>query len=249
MRRLSSLDSRRLIDFSLKILSGEADFSSMTEKEKRMVSMFYYSIWDRIPEVSFEESFRKLIEEDSDAADEIRELLIYNRKRIKITEIPYEDERIPLDIYASYTRIQILSAFGLTDARKKAEWREGIKYIEKYLTDVLMVTLNKSEKDYIPSTMYNDYAVSRHLFSWESQSTTSDTSPTGKRYISGNILNRTIIFVRENKNTYGKASPFIFLGGAKYRSHSGSNPINVIWEMDHDIPEKIIREQKLSDAR
>ncbi|NLY46683.1 MAG: DUF3427 domain-containing protein [Tissierella sp.] len=47
----------------------------------------------------------------------------------------------------------------------------------------LFITINKNESDYLPSTMYNDYAISSELFNWESQSTTSVETPTGQRYI------------------------------------------------------------------
>lgn len=44
---------------------------------------------------------------------------------------------------------------------------------------------------------------------------------------------------------YGKAAPYRFLGNASYHSHSGNKPIEIIWEMDHPIPERIIRESNL----
>ncbi len=51
--------------------------------------------------------------------------------------------------------------------------------------DAFFITLKKSEADYSPTTMYADYPISRDLFHWESQSTTSVNSPTGRRYLDG----------------------------------------------------------------
>ena len=51
--------------------------------------------------------------------------------------------------------------------------------------DAFFVTLKKSEADYSPTTMYADYPISRDLFHWESQSTTSVNSATGRRYLIG----------------------------------------------------------------
>lgn len=34
-----------------------------------------------------------------------------------------------------------------------------------------------------PTTMYEDYLISHDLFHWQSQSNTSEQSPTGQRYI------------------------------------------------------------------
>ena len=45
------------------------------------------------------------------------------------------------------------------------------------------MTLEKSEREYSPSTLYKDYAISPALFHWESQSTTTEPSKTGQRYI------------------------------------------------------------------
>lgn len=51
--------------------------------------------------------------------------------------------------------------------------------------DLFFVTLNKSDKDYSPTTMYNDYSINDTLFHWQSQSTTSRESKTGQRTASG----------------------------------------------------------------
>lgn len=94
--------------------------------------------------------------------------------------------------------------------------------------------------------MYNDYAISSELFNWESQSTTNVDSPTGQRYINDRSEgHKVLLFVREHKNKYGNASPYIFLGNARYVSHKGSNPIQITWRMDHPIAERIIRDSML----
>lgn len=94
--------------------------------------------------------------------------------------------------------------------------------------------------------MYNDYAKSSELFNWESQSTTGIDSPTGQRYINDRSEeHKVLLFVRESKKEYNHAMPYIFLGNARYQSHKGSKPIQIVWEMDHPIPERIIRVSNL----
>ncbi len=39
-----------------------------------------------------------------------------------------------------------------------------------------------------------------------------------------------------------------FLGNARYVSHEGEKPIEMVWKLDHAIPEKIIRESELRAA-
>ena len=65
------------------------------------------------------------------------------------------------------------------DFMKPATVREGVKWLPEKQLDVFFVTLNKSDKDYSPTTMYNDYSINETLFHWQSQSTTAADSPTG----------------------------------------------------------------------
>ena len=68
------------------------------------------------------------------------------------------------------------------------------------------MTLNKSEKEFSDTTLYEDYSISKTLFHWQSQSTTSDHSKTGQRYIQQNEKgNIVFLFVRKSKkDAYGK---------------------------------------------
>ena len=54
----------------------------------------------------------------------------------------------------------------------------GVFWYEPYRCDVFFVTLDKSEKDYSPTTMYDDYPISPTLFHWQSQSNTREDPPT-----------------------------------------------------------------------
>jgi len=42
-----------------------------------------------------------------------------------------------------------------------------VKWLPEYRTDLLMVTLKKSEKRFSPSTPYRDYPISPDLFHWD----------------------------------------------------------------------------------
>ena len=121
--------------------------------------------------------------------------------------------------------------------------REGTKYLSDKKLDVHLVTLNKSEKDYSPTTMYNDYSINETLFHWQSQSTTSEASPTGLRYANHKKQGvRELLFVREFKtDAFGNAAPYTFLGTADYVRHSGSKPMNVVWKLNKAIPAKYLK--------
>ena len=47
---------------------------------------------------------------------------------------------------------------------------------------------------------------------------------------------RVLLFVREYNKINGVTQPYIFLGTARYRSHEGSRPMSIIWELDLPMP-------------
>jgi hypothetical protein len=81
--------------------------------------------------------------------------------------------------------------------------------------------------------MYKDYAISPTLFHWESQSTTSESSPTGQRYINHLDLDSSVcLFARESPATV----PFVFLGKGTYVQHERERPMRITWRLDHAVP-------------
>ena len=120
--------------------------------------------------------------------------------------------------------------------------REGVKWLPDKQVDVFFITLNKADKDYSPTTMYNDYSINESLFHWQSQSTTSDTASTGQRYINHRQRgSKVVLFVREFKQDSIGAAPYTCLGTAAYVRHIGSRPMNITWHLDQPIPAKYLR--------
>jgi len=110
-------------------------------------------------------------------------------------------------------------------------------------TDVFLVTLNKTAKDFSDTTRYEDYSISDRLFHWQSQSTISPDSTTGTRYREQN-QNGTIVllFVRETKqDVFRRAMPYTFLGTAHIVKSEGSRPMSIIYRLDEAIPARFLR--------
>lgn len=105
------------------------------------------------------------------------------------------------------------------------------------------MTLQKTEEDYSPTTMYEDYLISHDQFHWQSQSNTSIESPTGRRYLHHRAMGYTpLLFVRENKSlTSGLSAPYCFLGPCEHLSHQGSRPISIVWRLQHGVPARLLR--------
>ena len=115
--------------------------------------------------------------------------------------------------------------------------REGVLWHEPSRTDLLFVTLRKSEALFSPSTRYRDLALGPSLFHWESQSTTTAASATGQRYIHhASRGSRIPLFVRERRKQGSITEPFVCLGFATYESHEGERPMAIRWRLDRDIP-------------
>ena len=100
---------------------------------------------------------------------------------------------MPLQVHARYTRIEILAAFGEGERARSAAMARGRLRREGVGADLLAFTLDKTSGDFSPTTRYRDYAISRDLIHWESQSTTRADSETGRRYQNHVALGRSIL--------------------------------------------------------
>ena len=87
----------------------------------------------------------------------------------------------PLTIHAAYTRDEILLGWGHWSLERRPDQREGVLHIPGAKIDAFFVTLQKTEEEYSPTTMYEDYLIAHDQFHWQSQSNTSVQSPTGQR--------------------------------------------------------------------
>ena len=239
--RLSYINSRRWLRFLLNLFKsgGKINIKEMVLEERRMLNMFTYPVWNKAyPDLSFD-----LVTELKSSPvilAELIELLEYNYSKIdfidKKIDLGFE---CPLDLHCTYTRDEILLAM---DHMDPSNVREGVKWIQDKQTDIFFITLNKSDKDYSPSTMYKDYSINESLFHWQSQSTTGSDSNTGQRYINHRSLgSKILLFVREHKRNIFGTEPYTFLGTANYVSHEGSKPMNIIWKLDDPIPAKYLK--------
>ena len=239
--RFATVNSCRLLAFWMEML--QAPRERMTAGEVRMLQMFQFTIWQKpYEECGFTSLLDGVMEvrKNLTLCAELLELLQYNFGRID-----FIDERVevgfdcPLDLHCDYTRDQILVAL---DFLKPSTVREGVKYLPDQKIDIAFVTLNKSDKDYSPSTMYQDYSVGEEFFHWQSQSTTSENSPTGQRYIHHREKNTLfLLFVRENKTdrVSGGAGAYTFLGKANYVQHEGSRPMSILWKLERPLPVRL----------
>ncbi len=245
--RLAVINSRRWISFLLNLLPqlDNVDFGTLGQLEQRMLQMFYVTIWGKAAEDWASDEVLDNLYGLSDSPVLLNELLDLLRYRYE--QIDFIDEPVdlgfdsPLDLHCTYTRDQLLVAM---DFLKPATVREGVKWLPEKSLDVFFITLNKSDKDYSPTTLYKDYSINERLFHWQSQSTTAADSPTGQRYIHHRERgSKVLLFVREFKadRITGGAEAYTFLGTVSYVNHQGSKPMNITWKLYRPIPARFLK--------
>ncbi|MCB2222515.1 MAG: DUF3427 domain-containing protein [Bacteroidetes bacterium] len=217
----------------------DIDFSLFNENEKTMCLMLYYDIWqDAGVYNSLEESI-KVIGKNKILTEEIIEVLEILIDKIDFLELdinlPYNQ---PLKVHSRYTREQILVAFGFSTFERKSSNREGVAENTDLNTELLFIDLIKSETDFSPSTLYNDYAISDTFFHWQSQNSARPDRGKGLSYIN-HIKNgkRILLFVREqNKDEYNNTIGYVFIGDGKIIENSGAKPMNIKWRLEEPLP-------------
>lgn len=236
-----SCSSTSYFQFILSLAKREFKISinEFNESEKLMLLMLHYDIWqDAGGFDSLESSIQELGRNKVMVEEiiEVIELLIdgISFKEIKLN-LPYAQ---PLKIHARYTRDQILAAFGLSTFKRKSPSREGVAENQSLNTELLFINLIKSEENFSPTTMYDDYAINEILFHWQSQNSAGPETPKGLSYIKHQEEGkRILLFVREkNKDEFGNTMGYVFVGEGQLREHYGAKPMNIKWELNEPLP-------------
>ena len=245
------VNSARLLDYWIRYIDGNKVANS--EEERIMRNMLYYTFYKKHPAKcgfqSIDEGIESVLKETF-VRDEVLQILKYNRKHISFVAGRNEYSYLcPLDLHCRYNTNQIMAAFGLFTETESPEFREGVKRFENKKTDIFFINLNKSEKDFSPSTMYEDYAINDKLFHWQSQSQDRQASAKIQRYINhkntGDIIS---LFVREFKRIDSYTAPYTFLGNADYVKHEGERPVSFVWKLHNSIPADMLPKANKSIA-
>ncbi len=234
--RMLHVDDPERVGFYSRVLQSTVPPSSaeLTQREQRMLAMLHFDLWGRQYKfANLDEAFDRFWPHAA-LREELVQLLAILEDRS--TSVPLDSglgADVPLWTHQRYTRDEVFAAFGDATPAKPPTSREGVRYIRQEHTDLFFITLQKVEGKFSPTTMYKDYAISPTLFHWESQSTTTESSPTGQRYINHVSLDSSVcLFARESPVTV----PFVFLGKGTYVQHERERPMRITWRLDHALP-------------
>ncbi len=252
VRAFAHVDDRRRWTAYRSILEGTVGMEGPIER--RLAEMLFYSLNPNGGGFDSAASGLDAIRGEA-VVDELRQVIDIafdnaRRSTYELGSLVPELAQVPLEVHASYSREEILAALDFASLRRTpSTMREGVAWCEAANADAFLITLKKSDRDYSPTTMYRDFALSPELFHWESQSTTSSWSPTGQRYIHHRERgSHILLFVRQAKTNALGTSPYVFLGPADYVSHEGDRPMAITWRLRQPMPTEIYQASTVAVA-
>ena len=238
MANLIHHNTSSFLRFVERFIAGES--VHIDEANRTYAIMLYYALFlDKISRAGFSNinEALMLIHDEKYACfkQEVSEIVSYLLANLNIKTTPIGAEIIPgLELYGCYTREEVFTLVGRQTAEVKMQGAaSGVFNLPEHNATLLFVTLNKSEKDFSPSTQYNDYLINEDYFHWQSQNTDSHNNNGGRRYTEqSQTKNKIILFVREEKKDgFGNTSPFHCFGLVDYVSSHDDFPMNVTWKL------------------
>ena len=235
--RLLHIDDFLRIDTYRRLLSkGQPpDLASLSLRERLLVRMLVASVADRaINNTTSLKDACAIVWAHPQVRAELLDLIEVLATRVDhVQQALVTHPDVPLLVHARYSRIEILAAFGIGKHAKVAPWQTGVYWAREERADLFAFTLDKTTGQFSPTTRYRDYAISRDLIHWESQSATRANSETGRRYQQHEALGASImLFARLRSDDRA----FWFLGPARYVKHESELPMAVTWRLDHPLP-------------
>lgn len=183
------------------------------------------------------ESFLQRLQQVPAVCDELVELADYLDARTNRVFAPLAGlNDTPLKVHSAYHIREILTAVGYYTETHAPPFQAGVLRLEQRKTELLFVTLDKSEALH-EGVAYDDYAISRRLFHWQSQNTSGLSTRTGRRYIEQQANGWQFqLFVRENKT-----SPYRACGPVDFVSYHGERPMNITWKLQQSLPDELFQ--------
>ena len=224
-----------------------------TTRQNKFLKLFYYTIcMNEIEKVNtnYNKNFNTIEEAVLSFAnikwfmEELRFLVTLRRNQLcQTTQWLKVSDEAEIELYGCYSADEI----HLLLEDKLGRWQVlGTQYNHENKFAMVFVTLNKSDKEYSPSTLYEDYAISQEQFHWQSMNQVRQDSEEGRRITEQRTNGwKFILFVRDAKqDEYGNTNAYYCLGFMNYHSSHGECPMNVVWNMQNNIPGFILENAK-----
>jgi len=234
--RLLHIDDPIRIQAYHTLLGSDAvpDPTALSKRDQRLLRMLVASTADKV--VRTETTLAagaELLWRHPQIRSELLELLDVLSTRVDHVHSPLEGRpEVPLQVHGRYTRLEILAGFGIGSGARVAPWQAGVYWAEEAGADLFAFTLDKTSGQFSPTTRYRDFAISRELIHWESQSATREDSATGLRY-QQHAEQGSDVMLFARLRTDDRA--FWFLGPATYVSHRSERPMAITWRLKQPL--------------
>ena len=159
--------------------------------------MVHYRIWGNPGKklgMANVEMTRRILPNRS-VLDDLDEVLAWAGEESRIggasLQLPF---RCSLELHGTYGSDEIKAALGGASFESAGVTGVGRLHFPEIKTFASLITFQKTEKEFSPSTMYQDYPVSRELLHWETQSKTSLASDTGQNLVHHQERGYTMLF-------------------------------------------------------
>jgi superfamily II DNA or RNA helicase/HKD family nuclease len=242
---LVHVDDQERAETYLRLLRENVEMAALTKRERQFAEMLYFTaLYQKGQFASLDDAYR-WARKQSRFVGEVEEIFEHTLSSTRAN--PSETalgSAAPLLAHAHYRREEILPALGIRTFDRSPDMVHvsGVAWSEGFASDAFLINLKKSERDFSPSTMYRDYAISRDQFHWESQNNTRATSVAGRRYTTKETKGtNTLLFVREAPENEMGAAPFVCLGTAELESWKGERPMQVTWRLHREMPVDVYR--------
>ena len=224
-----------------------------SKREQKFLQLFYYTVWmngvEKVNKV-YGTAFLNILEAVASLGkmewfvDELRFMVSLRLSQLsQTTQWLRVDDEAEIELYGCYSADEVHLLLENTLGRFLVF---GTQYNMARKFAMVFVTINKSDKEYSPSTLYEDYAISPMQFHWQSMNKVRRSSEEGRR-ISEQRTNgwKYLLFVRDAKqDEYGITNAYYCLGFMDYESSHGECPMNVVWKMQRSIPGFILESAK-----
>ncbi len=212
-------------------------------------NLLYYRIWgekgSNIEISTIDGAFKRLANNHSILAD-LEEILTWSIENSTVSGyIPELSFPCSLELHAQYGIKEIQAILGTADISSAGQTGVGVLHFPGIKVYVLLVTFQKTEREFSPSTMYADYPISRDLLHWESQANTEQKHLAGQNLIYHKKRGYTVLlFSRDIKKRNKVTVPFTYLGPLDLVQYEGERPIKMIWRLSYQMPVEIFEDNR-----
>ncbi|GAB3267578.1 DEAD/DEAH box helicase [Arthrobacter pigmenti] len=242
MTALLHVDDPERAELYMRMVAADGpSYDHLSEREQVLARMLFFTLWPEGGQFTSYDAAFKFLRKYQHVCSEVVQLmeLGLENSRYMPKGLGMGLQQIPLYSHATYRREEVLAALGYAALnRRNAVHREGVAWCDQTRTDAFFVTLDKDEANHSATTMYRDYALSADRFHWETQNSTSSTSPVGRRYLDRQAHNsHVVLFTRERANDdTGMTMTYTCLGQLDYVQHEGEKPIGITWKLQRPMP-------------